>query len=321
MMTGNFDLEYQILIAITLDLLIGDPRWFPHPVKIIGTFASLLEPPFRRLFRNPRLAGIMTAITVISATAVAAYGAVRSAYLIHPLAGEFISIILLYTCFAARDLSEHAMAVYKSLNRSNLSDARSKVSFMVGRDTDQLDEAEITRAAVESVAENTVDGVTAPVFFAVLGGPVAAMIYKSVSTLDSTFGYRNTRYLEFGWASARLDDLLNYIPARLTALAIPLSAAFMKMNFRNSFKIARRDGRKHASPNSGLSEAAFAGALGVQLGGRVLRGGIPSMMPTMGDSLRKLYREDIFRAVALMMGTLVVFSLISIAARFLILNI
>lgn len=317
----TLDLEYQILIAITLDLLIGDPRWFPHPVKIIGTFASLLEDPFRRLFRHPRLAGIMTAITVISATAFAAYGAVRSAYLIHPLVGELVSIILLYTCFAARDLAEHAMAVYKSLHGRNLSDARSRVSFMVGRDTDQLDEAEIARAAVESVAENTVDGVTAPVFFAILGGPVAAMIYKSVSTLDSTFGYRNARYLEFGWASARLDDLLNYIPARLTMLVIPMAAFFMRMNFHNSFKIARRDGRKHASPNSGLSEAAFAGALGIQLGGRVLRGGIPSMMPAMGDSLRKLDREDIFRAVALMMGTLVVFSLISIAVRFLILKI
>lgn len=320
-MTGDaIAFEYQVLIALALDLLIGDPRWLPHPVKIIGRFASSLEGPFRRLFRSPRLAGIITAIAVVSATGLAAFGILRGAYLVHPLAGEIASILILYTCFAARDLADHAMAVYRALQRNDLSDARFRVSFMVGRDTDQLDEAAITRAAVESVAENTVDGVTAPVFFAVVGGPVAAIIYKSVSTLDSTFGYKNARYLEFGWASARLDDLFAFIPARLTAMVIPLAAAFVRLDFLNSFKTALRDGKKHASPNSGLSEAAFAGALGVRLGGPVLRGGVPSSMPTMGDGLRALDREDIFRAVALMMVTLAVFSAVLIGLRLLILT-
>jgi adenosylcobinamide-phosphate synthase len=318
MMTSGIDIGYQVLIALTLDLLAGDPRWFPHPVKIIGRFAISLEEPFRKTLRNQRLAGIMAALTTIAAAVATTYGALRGALIIHPLLAEIVSILILYTCFAARDLAGHAMAVYSSLKNNDLTDARLKVSFLVGRDTDQLDEAAITRATVESVAENTVDGVIAPLFFAILGGPVAAIVYKSVSTLDSTFGYKNSRYVEFGWASARLDDLFNYLPARLTALIIPVAAAVMGMNFLGAFKIMLRDGKKHASPNSGLSEAAFAGALDIQLGGPVTRGGIPSMMPTMGDELRRLVREDIFRAVTIMIVTLLLFSSILIGLRLLI---
>jgi len=161
---------------------------------------------------------------------------------------------------------------------------------MVGRDTDCLDEAGIVRAAVESVAENTVDGVTAPLFFAILGGPVGALTYKAISTLDSTFGYKNERYIQFGWASARLDDCANFVPARLTAPLIVLAAAILRLNPANAWRIFLRDGRKHPSPNSGLPEATIAGALSVQLGGTMYRKGVPVEMPRLGDPVKGLNR-------------------------------
>jgi adenosylcobinamide-phosphate synthase len=171
---------------------------------------------------------------------------------------------------------------------------------MVGRDTDQLDEEGITRAAVESVAENTVDGVIAPLFFAFLGGPVGALMYKAVNTLDSTFGYRNERYAEFGWASARIDDLANYLPARLAVPFIAAAAIFLDQRPQEALRLSRRDGRKHASPNSGLSEAAMAGALGVRLGGPVLRKGKVDDMPYFGDPVVPLKPDHIRKANALM---------------------
>jgi adenosylcobinamide-phosphate synthase len=194
-------------------------------------------------------------------------------------------------------------------------DAQQKVSFLVGRDTDRLDEAGIIRATVESVAENTVDGVTAPLFFAVLGGPLGAILYKAVSTLDSTFGYKNDRYYDFGWASARLDDLANYIPARLTAVIIPIAALILMQKPISAARIALRDGEKHASPNSGWSEAAFAGALGIQLGGPVTRAGKPSLLPFIGEPIRPLARKDIISASLLMMSTAIISAVVLIGAR------
>jgi adenosylcobinamide-phosphate synthase len=186
---------------------------------------------------------------------------------------------------------------------------------MVGRDTEHLNETGITRAAVESVAENTVDGVLAPLFFAFLGGPVAAMAYKAVNTLDSTFGYRNERYVHFGWASARLDDAANYLPARLAPPLIALAALFLGGSPPNALRICRRDGGRHVSPNSGLSEAAVAGALGIRLGGPVRRQGKTQDMPYLGDPLRPLEKDHIRRANALMFGATLTAALVFSAAR------
>lgn len=293
------DLKYQILIALALDLVLGDPRGLPHPVKLIGSLAAALETPARKRFR-PRTAGIIAAAAVILATAVAAAGILFLAGLIHPLLRDAAGILMLWTTFAARDLARHSSDVYWALAGGDLPEARRLVSRMVGRDTDQLDEQGITRAAVESVAENTVDGVIAPLFFAFLAGPVGAMAYKAVNTLDSTFGYRNERYAEFGWASARIDDAANYVPARLAVPFIAAASIFLDLDARDALRISRRDGRRHASPNSGLSEAAMAGALGVRLGGPVTRKGKPDDMPFIGDPVQPLEPGHIRRANALM---------------------
>jgi adenosylcobinamide-phosphate synthase len=239
-----------------------------------------------------------------------------SAGLLHPLARDIVSIVLLYTTFAARDLSRHSLNVYRELKMGNLEEAREKVSLLVGRDTDVLDETGIVRATVESVAENTVDGVTAPLLFAFLAGPLGAMLYKAVNTLDSTFGYKNERYREFGWASARLDDLANYIPARLTAMIIPVAAVILKLSPLGSLRILLRDGNKHPSPNSGLTEAAVAGALNVQLGGVNYYFGQPALRPTLGDPGRELRKNDILRTNSLMFVTLIIATMIFLAVRF-----
>jgi len=174
---------------------------------------------------------------------------------------------------------------------------------MVGRDTDSLDELGVARAAVESVAENTVDGVTAPLFFAAIGGPVGAMVYKAINTLDSTFGYKNERYVDFGWASAKIDDLANYLPARLTAPLIVLAAFLLGFRPMNALRVCLRDHGKHASPNSGITEAAMAGALGVQLGGPLYRSGKPVEMPRLGEPIMELEPKHIPRVNALMLVT------------------
>ncbi|HYA13029.1 MAG TPA: adenosylcobinamide-phosphate synthase CbiB [Syntrophales bacterium] len=311
-------LEYQILAAILLDLLLGDPRWLPHPVKLMGRYAAFLENPLRKSFRSPHMAGVLAVLLVLTVTGLATYAVIMAAGLLHPLFADVVSVIILYTTLAARDLIRHSLNVYHELKSGNLAEARKKVAMLVGRDTDILDETDIVRATVESVAENTVDGVTAPLFFAVLAGPVGAMLYKAVNTLDSTFGYRNERYIEFGWAAARLDDLVNFIPARLTALMIPIAAFFLRLSMLNSFKIIFRDRKKHPSPNSGLSEAAVAGALGVQLGGLNYYFGQPSFRATLGDPIRDLEKRDILKANALMLITLILAVVVFLSVRLII---
>lgn len=313
-------LEYQILIAVVLDFVLGDPRWFPHPVKLIGRFALFLEPPLRKAFRNQRLAGTMTVVLVAALTLLCAYGLIRVAGFVHPRAADVVSVVLLYTTFAARDLAGHSMDVYRELKYDNLAAARRKASLLVGRDTEHLDEGEIVRATLESVAENTVDGVTAPLFFAVIAGPLGAILYKVVNTLDSTFGYKNERYREFGWASAKIDDIANYIPARLTAVLIPVAAAILWLQPLNAFRILFRDGRKHPSPNSGLAEAAVAGALGVQFGGMNYYCGSPSERPAIGDPFRKMNKRDIIRAVSLMFAVLILSAIMLIGFRVILLR-
>ncbi len=296
-------LEYQVAIAFGVDLLLGDPRWLPHPVKLIGRFAAALEAPVRRLVPIPRLAGILVVVAVLGVTGGATWAAVRLALIVHPIIGDLVAIGLLYTCFAARDLIDHSNGVERALAECNLFEARRRVAMMVGRDTERLDEGETVRAAVESVAENLVDGVTAPLFFAVLAGPVGAMMYKAVNTLDSTFGYKNERWREFGWASARLDDLINWIPARLTAPLVPLAALLLCLKPFEAVRIVLRDHAKHPSPNSGFAEAAVAGALGVQLGGVNYYFGRASERPRLGDPVQPLARRHIGQANRLMLAT------------------
>jgi len=308
-------LEYQILAAVALDLALGDPRWLPHPVKGIYRLALALERVARRLVPSARVAGILTALTVYGVAGLTAWGTIRLAGLAHPMAADVASIVVIYATIAARDLAHHSMAVFRPLAAGDLPLARQRVAMIVGRDTDRLDEPGVARAAVESVAESTVDGVTAPLFFALIAGPVGAMVYRAINTLDSIFGHKDDRYLYFGWASARIDDLANFIPARLTAPLLGAAALLLGQRPLQSLKILLRDGRKHESPNAGLAEAAMAGALGVQLGGLNTYGGEPLDKPTIGDPLVPLAARHIPAANALMFAASGLFLAFGLAAR------
>lgn len=304
----------QIWMALALDGCLGDVRRWPHPVRLIGRIALALEGPARRWIPSPRLAGGAVAFAVVAGTMAVTGLLLLLARRLSPLAGDLVSILLFYFAFAARDLADHALAVARPLARGDTITARQRVAWLVGRDTDALDTAGVSRATVESVAENTVDGVLAPLFFAFCFGPVGAWGYKAASTLDSTFGYRNERYRLFGWASARLDDAANFLPARLGLLCIALAAACNGGSARRVLRIGLRDSRAHASPNAGYPEAAFAAALGVQLGGPVMRAGVRQEMPVMGDPGPAPGHDHIAAAVALMVRSTLVAALLGTAA-------
>jgi adenosylcobinamide-phosphate synthase len=296
-------LEEQILLAVILDLLLGDPRSLPHPVKFIGRFALWLESPLRRTVSNPRIAGILAALVVVLGTAAVTAVLIHAGRTAHPLLGDLVSTFFIYSGIAARDMLQHSYTVYEALATGTLAEARERVAMICGRDTEGLDRSDVARATVESVAENMVDGVIAPLFFVVLGGPVMLMVYKAVSTLDSTFGYKDERYIDFGWASARLDDLVNFVPARLAGMLTPLAAEILGLHSQSAWRIFRRDGSKHPSPNAGQAEAAVAGALGIRLGGLSFYRGVPSHKPVLGDPLVPVVREHIVYANALLMVT------------------
>lgn len=293
----------QIACALLLDAAVGDPRWFPHPAKYTGRLALQVEQATRSRIQDQRLAGCVTAVVMAGGAAFAAWLVCGTARRMHRLAADAASVAVLWTAFAARDLADHALDVHAALERGDLEAARILVGRMVGREVETLDEAGVVRAAVESVAENTVDGVTGPLLYAYLLGPVGAAVYKAVSTLDSTFGYRNERYERFGWASARSDDLANLAPARLTILASLVAAAALGLRPADALRVCLRDGRKHSSPNAGLAEAAMAGALGVQLGGPLRREGHIVDHPSLGDPLQPLARHHIKQAVRMMTVT------------------
>ena len=308
-------LEQQILAAVALDLLLGDPRWLPHPVRAIGALAARMETLSRRRIASQRLAGVIAALTVYAAAGIAAWGAIELAARVHPLAGDAVAVWVIYTTVAARDLARHSMAVFRALATGDLAEARRRVSWIVGRDTERLDQAGVVRAAVESVAESTVDGVTGPLFYAIIAGPAGAMVYRAINTLDSMFGHQDDRYREFGWAAARIDDAANYLPARLTAPLVCLAALLVGQRPLGAVRILLRDRRNHASPNAGLPEAAMAGAIGVQLGGLNFYDGQPLEKPTIGDALVPLEPRHIVWANALMLATAGLFVALGLALR------
>lgn len=296
-------LQPSVLVAaVVLDLLLGDPRWLPHPVVLIGRMITFLENLLRKTVANERLAGLFLLLFTVGATYGLGLAAVIGASAVHPYAGWIVATLMAWTTLAARSLHRESGLVAAALQRGDLAEARRYLSYIVGRDTEALDEPEIWRGAVETVAENTTDGVIAPLFFLLLGGPPLALAYKAVNTLDSMVGYKNDRYLRFGWASARFDDLVNYLPARLTGFLMVLASPLVGLSMGNSWRIMMRDGRNHASPNSGISEAAAAGALGIRLGGTNSYFGKPVPKPTIGDPARPLDANGWRGAVRLMYG-------------------
>lgn len=255
-------------LALGLDLLLGDPRWLPHPVKGIGRAIAWMEGRLRRMLpHRERTAGVLLVLGVVGLTWGLAELLVQGSRLMHSSASAAVHVFLIYVSLAPRDLWDHAMAVHRALSARDLTLARQRVGRMVGRDVTHLDEAGVVRAAVESVAEGTTDGVVAPLFFAVLGGGPLALAYRAVNTLDSMVGHPDPPYRDLGWASARLDDLVNYLPARLVACLMPLAGGILRYPVVSGYRTLWRDGRKHASPNAGLPEAAMAGLLGIRLGG------------------------------------------------------
>ncbi|MBF0363517.1 MAG: cobalamin biosynthesis protein CobD [Oligoflexia bacterium] len=291
-------IEYLILFALLLDLIFGDPRWFPHPVKIMGILALKLENHFIKINSRSRsrslfIKGIFSALIIYISSILAVIFIRKFAYYIHPLCADLVTVFILYTTIALKDLIKHSQDVLSALTANDLLLAREKLQLFVGRDTNNLDQKEIIRATVESVAENFVDGVLSPLFFAFLFGAEGAIFYKAINTLDSMWGYKNERYLHFGHFAARVDDVANFIPARLSIPIIALAALIFKLDAKSAITIALRDGHKHPGPNSGRPEAAVAGALGVRLGGINFYRGRKSIKPFLGDSRENLKLKHI----------------------------
>ena len=290
-------MEKTILIAYILDLIFGDPRKFPHPVKGIGWLIQKLEPFFRKIIKIEKLSGIFFMLTVIAITWTTSFLFIYYAYQLNFYFGCCISILLLYTSLSIKDLKIETMKVYNSLVSGNLALARKNLKMIVGRDTENLEENEIIRATVETIAENIVDGIIAPLFYAFLGGGALALAYKAINTLDSMVGYKNEKYIFFGWASAKLDDLANFLPARLAILILSSAAWTLKHPLDSTLKIFYRDHKKHPSPNSGIPESLIAGALQIQIGGQSLYQGCVSKKPLIGDALHPLSLKHILESL------------------------
>lgn len=296
-----------IVLAFVLDLLLGDPYWLPHPICLIGKLISKGEKAARRVF--PQTPGgefrgglVLTLVVVLLCFGVP-FLILWGLWKIHIILAAVVQLWWCYQIFAARSLKKESMKVYTALKAGNLPEARKYLSYIVGRDTQQLSEEAVAKAAVETVAENTSDGVVAPLFYMALGGAPLAFAYKAVNTLDSMIGYKNERYLHFGRFAARLDDVANWIPARISGLLMIVAAYLGGFRGRNAARIYRRDRRRHASPNSAQTESVCAGALGIQLAGNASYFGKLYEKPTIGDEDRKTEAEDIRRANRLMMIT------------------
>ncbi len=279
-------MEWIVVTAFVLDLILGDPRWFPHPVVLMGDLIRRLEILLVALFDSRRIAGILLCTMTLGIVTLITWVILSVANLIHPYIGAAVGVLVAYTTLALRSLHRESSEVVRYLEEGNLDEARRSLSLIVGRQTSELDEEGILKACIETMSENTSDAVVAPLFYLFIGGPLLAVFYKAVSTLDSMVGYKTDRYRELGWASARLDDLFNIIPARLTAILMAVAAFPLKLNPMRAVWMVLRDAHKTSSPNSGWPEAATAGALGVQLGGPATYFGQKVAKPTLGDAKR-----------------------------------
>lgn len=295
----------KIWIAYLLDLILGDPYWFPHPVRFIGKYITFIENKIYSL-KNKKVWGGVLAFIVIFSTVVLSYYIARIS--------EFLEIFFLYTTLATKSLGAEGIKVYKILKSGDLQKAQKELSYLVSRDTGEMDEIQVVRSTMETIAENSVDGIIAPMFYAFLGSFIVidgvsmalplAMGYKAVNTLDSMVGYKNDKYIDFGMVSAKVDDFFNFIPARLSGLIIiPIATFLLGMGIKKPLKIFFRDRKNHSSPNSGHPEAVFAGAIGVQFGGKTKYFGKYFEKPTIGDKSKEFECEDIKKCYKIMFMT------------------
>lgn len=294
-----------MILGYIMDLVFGDPYWFPHPVRFIGKLISRTEKFIRKHAKSEnslKYWGILMWLVPVVTTALVTALIVKIASF-NKYVEIFVSAFIIYTTLSTKCLKDEATKIYNVLETGDIKKSRVQLSYIVGRDTTNLSQSEIIRATVETVAENTVDGTISPMFYGFLFGPVGAMTYKAINTLDSMVGYKNDKYLNLGCVSAKLDDVVNFIPARLTAIFMPLGAFLCGMNGANSFKIAIRDRKNHKSPNCAFAEGAAAGAIGIQLGGTNIYFGKEVYKPTIGDKKRELENYDIVRMNKLMYAT------------------
>ena len=294
-----------LALAYLVDYLFGDPPWLPHPVRLIGRLINLLEGAARKLFKSSsglKLAGLIIVLIVAAGSALAVYLGLAAAYRVNPAAGFILELYIYYAVLAGGDLRNHLLTVLAALREGTVEEGRSKVALLVSRDTQALDTSELSQAALESLFENSSDGLVAPLFFAALFGPAAAVFYKAVSTLDSMIGYKNQAYAALGFAAAKLDDLLNFLPARLTALLI-LIAGSGKSNTAAAWRVLIADRNKHESPNSAWPEAAAAGVLKVRLGGSAVYQGQLRERPEINAAGQEVGPETIALGLSLFQKT------------------
>ena len=307
----------KIWIAYVLDLIFGDPQNVVHPVQVIGKIISAGEKVLLRK-KYKFLAGAVLNIFTVSITYTSMYLISKSVKI--SVFFMIIEIYLMYTIFSINSLAREGNRVYRILKEGDIEKARKDLSYLVSRDTETMDEKMIIRSTMETISENTVDGIVAPMFYMFLGGMPLAMAYKAINTLDSMVGYKNEKYMDFGKFSAKVDDVANFIPARITGILIVLASMILGYDYKNSLKIFIRDRKNHSSPNSAHSEASVAGALGVQFGGKVSYFGKEINKPTIGDKTKEFELEDIRKNIRIMYVTsflsLVIFSLIFTGAYF-----
>lgn len=307
-----------VILGFILDLIVGDPHWLYHPIRLVGHLISGLEKLLRRIFpkteQGELIAGGFLLVLTAGITTAVTWGLLLTAGLVHPCLRFALEVIMCYWVLATKSLKTETMKVYDALKEGDLKKARFAVSMVVGRDTEVLDDIGVTKAAVETVAENASDGVIAPLLFLMIGGAPLGFFYKAVNTMDSMVGYKNDKYLYFGRAAAKFDDVLNYIPARLSGMLMCGAAAFCGMDSKNAWRIYRRDRYNHSSPNSAHTEATAAGAMHIQLAGNAYYFGKLYEKPTLGDPDRPVEYEDIPRVNRLLYATailsLVVFGLV-----------
>lgn len=295
-----------LLGAYLLDLVLGDPQGYPHPIRFIGNLISYLEKKLLNLEKDNQqqllMGALLTSIVVLSSYIITFF-IIRFSFVLNSYIGFFVSVILGYTVLATKSLDRETRKVYNQLENAGIQDARRALSYIVGRETKDLEEEEIVRATVETIGENISDGIIAPMFYFFLGGVPLAMAYKAINTLDSMVGYKNNKYLYFGRFSAILDDIVNYIPARLTAIFIVIAAMFRGKDYKRAIKTVKEDRKNHESPNAGYPESAVAGALKIQLGGMSKYFGKEIHKPTIGEALETLSSEHILKTIDLMYWT------------------
>ena len=311
-----------LVAGFILDIILGDPVYFWHPIRLIGHLISLFEKMFRKIFPKTKkgeiTGGVFLVVFVVLVSVIVPGAILFFAYKAHFIAGMVIETIFCYQILSLKGLKKESMKVYKELEKDDLESGRRALSMIVGRDTENLTKEEVAKAAVETVAENSSDGIIAPIFYMAFGGAVLGFFYKAINTMDSMVGYKNDKYINFGKVAAKLDDVFNYIPARLSAVFMIIGTAICRYDLKNAIKIYIRDKRNHASPNSAHTEAVTAGALDIQLAGDACYFGKVYKKKFIGDNIRNIEIDDIKRANILLYATAVFGTVVMAGIKYLI---